>query len=225
MHHSPVYKLYDTKSEQYYSGIRYDYLEELKLERVNSILEIGCGNGSTGEYALNHGICLEYFGIELSEDAANIAKRKLTQVLVGNIEFMDLPWKKKKFDAIIMSEVLEHLVDPWNLIRRIKKWMNQDAIVLASSPNIANHKIIRKLILGIWELTEEGIMDKTHLRWFTPSSFKNMFEKEGFVVEKLASISHFTLKQKIFSFILLGLFDHLFWEQINLKARMKCERN
>jgi len=71
---------------------------------------------------------------------------------------------------VLMSEVLEHLVNPWTLVKRLSEKLKPGALVLASSPNVAQIAILRGIIADRWELTEEGVMDRTHLRWFTQDS-------------------------------------------------------
>ncbi|MGA8620114.1 MAG: class I SAM-dependent methyltransferase [Candidatus Sulfotelmatobacter sp.] len=137
---------YSAKNPVYFAGARSDYVAARPNNRQARILEVGCGEGGTGSLALLEGKCGTCCGVELCESAAAKAKDRITEVLVGNIEEMELPWPPEFFDALILSEVLEHLVDPWSALRKLRSLMKRDARVFASSRNISNHKVIRMLI-------------------------------------------------------------------------------
>ena len=100
-----------------------------------------------------------------------VARQKLTSVLVGNVETINLPGAEPTFDGLIMSEVLEHLIDPWRLLPGPYLVFRNGSVVMARSPNIGQWRVIRELIAGRWELAEAGVMDRTHLRWFTLQSY------------------------------------------------------
>jgi 2-polyprenyl-3-methyl-5-hydroxy-6-metoxy-1,4-benzoquinol methylase len=209
---------YATKPKRYFGGVREDYLCGLRRYGCRRVLEIGCGVGDLGAQALSGGDCEFYAGIELFDEAAGKAETRLSQVVGGDVESVSLPWKEKTFDALIMSEVLEHLRDPGDVLRRLRPLLVDGGRVFASSPNAAHHSVIRMLWRGEWNAADYGIMDRTHLRWFTPASYQEMFERAGFGVDRLESISELTLKQRLLCAALLGRRNHLFWGQINLQG-------
>jgi 2-polyprenyl-3-methyl-5-hydroxy-6-metoxy-1,4-benzoquinol methylase len=211
---------YNTKPDSYFRGIvRRDYISELPKNSAGKILEIGCGDGSTGEHALAEGKCGTYCGIEIVFEAAEKAMCRLSEVLAGDIETLSLPWRDHTFDVLILSEVLEHLIDPWHTLQRLRPLLKPGALVFASSPNVSNHKIIRMLLKGEWNLADSGIMDRTHLRWFTPKTYRAMFHDCGYSV---TSVSHLGMsrKGKLLSALTLGSIDHLLIGQIDLRARI-----
>jgi 2-polyprenyl-3-methyl-5-hydroxy-6-metoxy-1,4-benzoquinol methylase len=216
-------KLYYNKSEGYFDGARVDFVKELPDSSSAHILEVGCSNGATGALALAMGKCGAYTGVESHEPAALKAAENISHVLLGDIEHMKLSWDDGQFDALILSEVLEHLVDPWSLLRRLHRYLKPGALVFASSPNISHHHIIRMLLKGEWNLTDYGIMDRTHLRWFTPKSFVEMFEENGYSVQKVEPISPFKLRDKVRIALFLGKGSHLFIKQIKIRAIRKPE--
>ena len=212
---------YDTKDSSYFEGARLDFVSEMSENPEAHILEIGCSNGNTGALALAMNKCGKYTGVEIHEAAAQKAKDKLSEVLVGDIEQMELPWQDNTFDALVLSEVLEHLVDPWKVLRRLHRYLKPGAMVFASSPNVSHHRIIRMLLKGEWNLTDDGIMDRTHLRWFTPSTFAQMFEDSGYRVVSVEPMSPFRLQVKLQIALLFGKGRHLFIKQIKIKAIRK----
>jgi 2-polyprenyl-3-methyl-5-hydroxy-6-metoxy-1,4-benzoquinol methylase len=209
---------YSTKSSQYFASARRDYVAELPSKPHGSILEIGCGEGGTGALALSEGKCEGYYGVELFPPVAERAKQKITQVVVGNVEELELPWKPETFDALILSEVLEHLVDPWATLRKIRPLLKPEALVFASSPNIAHFKVLRMLLRGNWDLADLGTMDRTHLRWFTPKAYQALFESSGYIVSSVREHAPLGRKARFASAISFGRFRHLFISQIDLRA-------
>lgn len=210
---------YQAKRDDYFSDIRRDYLDLLPADPLARILEVGCGAGSTGAAALSEGKCGRFCGVELCERAARQAAQRLSEVVVGDVEKIPLPWAGGSFDVLILSEVLEHLVDPWSVLRKLRPLLTTGALVLASSPNVCHYSIIRMLLRGQWELQDRGVMDRTHLRWFTFDSYREMFESAGFRVEHVGSLWPLGPRQRIINGLLLGKVRHLFAMQIGLRAR------
>ncbi len=209
---------YCNKGRNYFSGARRDFISALPRDPAASILEIGCGTGDTGALALAQHCCSRYCAVELMPAAAAEARTKVTEVVSGDVERVDLPWTAGSFDALLMSEVLEHLVDPWAVLRRLRALMKPGAVVFSSSPNVSHHSVIRMLLRGSWRLTEVGIMDRTHLRWFTPRSYRELFEMTGYRVDSVESVSRLRWKARLASSLMMGRARYLFWSQINLKG-------
>jgi SAM-dependent methyltransferase len=207
---------YGAKPQSYYTKPRADYVDLLPQDPNASILELGCGDGATGALALRNGKCGSYVGIEMFVPMAERAREVLTSVHVGNVENMELPYAAASFDALILSEVLEHLVDPQAVLNRLAVLLRPGALVFASSPNIAHWSNILGLCLGRFEYTESGMMDRTHLRWFTPASFAAMFEAAGVKVDRVAPLNRLGRRAKLLRFLLGRRFDAVWFYQINL---------
>lgn len=214
------------KTPDYFAGARQDWIDQLPTGQGLNILELGCGYGETGAYAFNNGICDTYYGIEIAVSAAEQARQNLTGVIVGDATHVDLPFKRGQFDALLMSEVLEHLVDPWAVLKRLLPLVKPGGMIFASSPNVAHKDILKELIAGTWDLTDAGPKDRTHLRWFTPVTYRKMFEDLDVHVDSVGALNPSrTLKQRLFGMVTGHKFDHLFSYQINLVGRMNDETN
>jgi 2-polyprenyl-3-methyl-5-hydroxy-6-metoxy-1,4-benzoquinol methylase len=174
---------YAAKDADYYGGARQDFVRALPDEPHAHILEIGCGNGATGALALATGKCARYVGVEMFAPMADAARAVLSEVHQGNVEAMALPFAPASFDALVMSEVLEHLTDPAAVMGRLSPLLKPGARVFASSPNIAHWRIVRDLLRGRFDYADSGVMDRTHLHWFTPDSFRRLFADAGIAID------------------------------------------
>ena len=217
--HSGPDKAYVDKTTQYFAGVREDFLDLLPRGSGIRALEIGCGFGETGRAALQRGLCSEYVGVELFAEAAATARESLSEVLTGDVERLDLPWPEGHFDALLMSEVLEHLVDPWSVVSRVVPLVREGGLIVASSPNVAQISVIRDLLAGRWELTDVGLMDRTHLRWFTPTSYRAMFEEVGVQIESVTPMGPAGLRGRLFNLLTARRYSYLTVRQIRVVGR------
>ena len=212
---------YAQKDAAYFNGARHDFVARLPQDAGAAILEVGCGTGATGVAAFAAGRAARYVGIEIDPASAESARAVLNEVLIGDVERLELPWQPATFDALILSEVLEHLVDPWAVLARLARVVRPGGMVLASSPNVAHWRLIRELVCGHFRLTDRGVLDRTHLRWFTPESFAAMFEGAGFTVERVGPVTPFAPRTARLCRMAGGHIDHLFMTQIALQARKR----
>ena len=214
-------RFYQTKQASYFSGARADLVARLPHDPTASILEIGCGTGATGALALARARAGTYTGVELFESAAAEARSLLTEVVVGDVERLKFNWAPCTFDALILSEVLEHLIEPWAVLKRLQPFVRPGATVLASSPNISHWRVIRELARGRFRLADQGVFDRTHMRWFTPESYAAMFEQAGYSVISVKPVTPFSARTQLISRLTDGRYDHLFMTQICLEARRR----
>ncbi|MGH1418534.1 MAG: class I SAM-dependent methyltransferase [Hyphomicrobiaceae bacterium] len=205
---------YETKAPVYFTGARQDFVNRLPEDENARILEIGCGSGETGSLALAGGRAGYYAGVELMQEPAAKAAGALSEVVIGNIEAIDIPWQPASFDALILSEVLEHLVDPRAVLKRLAPLVRPGGRVLASSPNISHWRVLQQLLGGHFPATDKGVFDRTHLRWFTPETFVEMFEVAGFQVKYCGPVTPFSKRVELLSHATGGRLDHLFMTQI-----------
>ena len=130
------------------------------------VLDIGCGAGRLGE-ALKGRQQAEVVGVELNEAAAAQARERLDRVLVGDVEGMSLDFAPGTFDAIVCGDILEHLREPERLLRRANELLAPEGRLVASIPNVRHHSVVCSLLQGNWTYESAGLLDRTHLRFFT----------------------------------------------------------
>ncbi len=172
---------YDNKPEGYYNNDRPEMLNYLPDE-ASTVIDIGCGDGSFGGL-IKERTNAEVWGIEFRQEEADKAERILDKLFAGPCEEFidDLP--DNYFDVIYFNDILEHLEDPYSILNRVKPKLKENGVVISSIPNIRYYKAILNLLFNKdWEYQAHGVMDKTHLRFFTGKSIKRMYEEQGYKV-------------------------------------------
>lgn len=187
-------------------------IEEPAEKKIN-VLEVGCACGATLVKIKNKYKYAEIHGIELNENAAEIAKL-YANVTDQNIENAELKFKQNYFDYIIFADVLEHLYDPWKVLTEIKKYLKADGKVLISIPNVMHFSLLKQVINGTWTYSESGLLDRTHVRFFTLHEIIKALEDAGYrnveyqmitvpktsedqeLIDKLCELSNDNLKQQ-----------------------------
>lgn len=165
--------------------LAYDFIEIDSLGASCKILEVGCSTGYFGQALKNAGHIV--WGIEMTPDAAELAKKVLDFVYVGTIEaFLASEFaSSNQFDYIVFGDVLEHLSYPETVLEQCKSILTPNGGIVASIPNVAHLAVRVMLLEGRWEYSALGIMDNTHLRFFDKKSIINMFNKSGYAVQSL----------------------------------------
>ena len=212
---------YQNKSKEYYSNDRQEMLNFLPKE-AKRVLDVGCSDGSFAS-AVKAKNNAEVWGIEYMDQEAKKAMEKLDKVFSGPCEdFLDkLP--DTYFDVIYFNDVLEHLVDPYMVLEKIKSKLSEDGVVISSIPNIRFHSVLIPLIFGKkFEYQNFGVMDKTHLRFFTKKSIKNMYENLGYDVMNHIGINRTgSLRPILYNIPLLFLAYDISYPQFATVARIK----
>ena len=168
----------NTSMPQYFQNIRDDIVSLVPDDAID-ILEVGCAAGMTGnELKKKSGIYVA--GVELDHRAAVEAKKVLDEVVEGNIETLTLPFKEKRFDCILFADVLEHLIDPLTVLKKTRKLLRANGTVIASIPNVQYLGLVNQLVEGNWTYQDEGILDRTHLRFFTYHEIVKLFDEAGY---------------------------------------------
>jgi predicted TPR repeat methyltransferase len=182
------------KPLRYHNLVRSDLLEFLPPGRDLDVLELGCGSGKTGAHLKELGIARRTTGIELDSAAADAASRVLDEVInadLNGFRFTD----DRSFDLILAPDVVEHLVDPWSTLRYlVSTSLRPGGHLVTSTPNIRFWRILYDLAIhGRFDYAASGILDRTHLRFFTYRTIRQLHRDLNLVVE---AAEHSTLSGK-----------------------------
>jgi 2-polyprenyl-3-methyl-5-hydroxy-6-metoxy-1,4-benzoquinol methylase len=147
-----------------------------------SVLEVGCSTGYFTKYLVERGC--NVVGIEIDPDAATKASAWADHVVVGTLDDSDL-WnevKDESFDAIVLGDVLEHLRDPLTALRQAARKLKPSGFIVTSLPNVAHGDVRIALLQGRFQYAETGLLDRTHMRFFTLESIRTLLNEAGLVV-------------------------------------------
>jgi O-antigen biosynthesis protein len=147
------------------------------------VVDFGCATGYLSKLLQQRGCTVT--GVEINVDAGKIAEKYCEQVLIADLDFVSIEeiLTDRKFDVAIFGDVLEHLRNPYKILKETKQILKKDGYIVASIPNIAHAAIRLSLLQGKFEYTDLGILDNTHLKFFTRKTVKELFEKTGYLVE------------------------------------------
>ncbi|HID45263.1 MAG TPA: class I SAM-dependent methyltransferase [Chromatiaceae bacterium] len=180
-----VQKLYAEKREGYFQEVRQDVLEAIPLSnRKGSLLEIGAGGCRTLVYAKEKGFAEAVYGIDIMDCKPDAdVQKKLNGLAIGDIQAMENLFDGMAFDVILCPDVLEHLVDPYSVVRKLREWLKEDGVVVASLPNINYWRVIFGIILkNTFSYSDRGVLDRSHLRFFARKDVEALFSENGFQV-------------------------------------------
>ena len=149
------------------------------------VLDVGAATGYLAEVLVGRGCRVT--GIELEPEAARQAERYCDRVIVGNLEEMDLDSEigGDRFDVIVFGDVLEHLKDPQEVLSRFGRFLRPRGYSVASIPNIAHASVRLALLQGEFRYRSLGLLDNTHLKFFTRETVEQLFEDAGFLISDL----------------------------------------
>jgi 2-polyprenyl-3-methyl-5-hydroxy-6-metoxy-1,4-benzoquinol methylase len=203
----------------YYQKQRHEMMAYIPLE-VKRTLEIGCGAGGFSMQIQSRSSA-ESWGVEYEPEAARLAAQKLHRVLAGSVEDALPQLPTQYFDCIIFNDVLEHLVDPYRVLASVQPLLNDQGVVVASIPNIRHWpEFVDFTLHGNWEYRRDGVLDRTHLRFFTKKSMLSTFTQCGYEVIKIEGINpYYSRAQKIASLLSLRALEDTLYLQYAVVAR------
>lgn len=149
------------------------------------VIDFGCATGYLAHFLKDRGC--RVVGLEVNAEAAKVAEQYCEQVIVADLDLISLAevFPDKKFDVAVFGDVLEHLRDPWELLKATVNLLKPDGYIVASIPNIAHGAIRLALLKGKFEYAHLGILDDTHLRFFTRETVGRLFEDTGYFIDCL----------------------------------------
>jgi 2-polyprenyl-3-methyl-5-hydroxy-6-metoxy-1,4-benzoquinol methylase len=200
-----------------YGAQRHDAKIGLLHEPLGRVLDVGCATGANAA-ALRARGATRLAGIELDAAFAAAARDHYDDVVTGSVP-EDLAWPERSFDTVLAYDVLEHLVDPWATTRRLAALLAPGGQLHVSLPNARSKKLWLPLILrGTFAYEPEGIMDVTHLRFFTRRDAVTLVEAAGLQISSVAHPPPETAKRRVAYRVGLAEFLTIQWFVLGRKA-------
>ncbi|HCO66210.1 MAG TPA: class I SAM-dependent methyltransferase [Dysgonomonas sp.] len=206
----------------YYSYERKELYPFMPAE-IKCSLDVGCAKGVFSE-KLKQEKGTETWGIEMVDGIAEIAETKLHRVLKGPFDAVYQQLPEKYFDCIFFNDVLEHMAYPDECLHQVKSKIAPGGRIIASLPNIRHIRVMIDLVWkGDWEYQESGIMDRTHLRFFTRKSIIRMFDKCGYNISRIEGVNPIspTCLTSIINKLLFNRIDDIRYSQFVVVAQPK----
>jgi 2-polyprenyl-3-methyl-5-hydroxy-6-metoxy-1,4-benzoquinol methylase len=187
----------------------YPYLEEVNqgilkfIDKDQIILDVGCGFGALGEELKKENYVV---GLDISQYAINIAKKRIDEAYLADVtQLKTLPLsRKRQFDLIIFADILEHVYNPQQLLKDYKHYLKPRGHIIVSVPNVASWPVRIGLFFGRFEYKESGVLDKTHIRFFTKKGAKKVIEDAGYEIQEMGITPYFA---RIFLPLIKKLFN------------------
>jgi 2-polyprenyl-3-methyl-5-hydroxy-6-metoxy-1,4-benzoquinol methylase len=207
---------------EYYQQSRPEMLGFIPKE-TRRLLDIGCSNGYFGESVKSLIPDCETWGVEANPNAASEAATRNDRVYTGYIDTIDLP--AVYFDVVTMNDVLEHIPESEPVLAKIRRLLKPSGKLVISVPNVRYYLNVRDLLIkGEWQYQDFGILDRTHMRFFTFKSIRRLLVENGFTVDYVGGINHGKLKMhyKIAFALSPGRFSDMKFPQIAVVSQMKA---
>lgn len=166
-----------------------------------TILDIGCGGGYLSQQIKRKGNTL--YGLDYAKEAVERAAKRIDHAVVCNMEKENIPWKEE-FDVIVFADILEHLQHPQAAIKKARKQLKKEGIIIISLPNVANWSIRLQLLFGNFKRTETGILDRTHIHFYTLKTAKEMIEQSDLEIKEIDLNPNFVMTPVRYFLRLLG---------------------
>ncbi len=172
---------------QKYFSARRQQMAAFLPDHFERTLEVGCGDGNFSHQFL--AAARECWGIEPDRAAAEHARTKLAHMFTGTFDQYSGDLPHDYFDLVVCNDVIEHMPSHDDFLERIKTNIKSNGVIVGSVPNVRHMTLLVKLLLlKDWPYADEGILDRTHLRFFTEKSLRRTFVQNGFIVERLHGI-------------------------------------
>jgi ubiquinone/menaquinone biosynthesis C-methylase UbiE len=148
------------------------------------LIEVGCSSGALAREFKKLNPACRYFGIDIDSSYTSLAQRHCDETLTANIEDLDNAFfnAQQDRDCWIFGDTLEHLKDPWRVLKSVRRVMPDEACVVACIPNAQHWSVQVRLSVGNFRYEDSGLFDRTHLRWFTRTTINELFTDTGFRV-------------------------------------------
>lgn len=210
--------------ESYFSTARKEILP-LFPTSAHRVMELGCGAGATLVYLKQQGLADWTCGVDVHDESLQrAAALGVDETVQGNVEELSCLEDEPPFDVILCLDVLEHLVDPWSVVKRISGMLTERGVVIASIPNSQNLRVIVPLIFGYWTYKDCGILDNGHLRFFTKISAIELLQSGGLCVDRVIQIRERHWLPRLVNVLTFGLFSRFITVQYLIRVR-RCDES
>ena len=165
--------------------------------RDKTVLDVGCSTGDLGRFLGTQGCTVD--GVEVDEEAAQMASKILRRVAVVDLDREDLvaAMDGARYDCIVFADVLEHLMDPATVLRSAISLLAPDGAIVISVPNVAHGALRLALLQGRWDYRTTGLLDNTHVRFFTRDSILDLVRGAGLAVAEIRATINDPLRTEV----------------------------
>lgn len=211
------------KPTGYYESNREDMLKYIP-QGIKTSLEFGCGFGRFSALVKER-FGAEAWAVEIDKKSAKAASEKLDKVINSDAHEAIDKLPDNYFDCVILFDILEHLVDPYLLLISVKKKLTENGVVVTSIPNIRYYRTLVSLVIpGDWDYKGHGILDKTHLRFFTYKSIVKMFNELGFEILLIEGIHPTSSRNfRLLNMLLLNSLSDIKYKHFAAVAKPKLQ--
>lgn len=212
---------YENKPGGYYDNVRHEMLQYLP-RKVGRVIEVGCGNGAFAKVVKDK-TGAEVWGMEYVAREAAEAGKVIDKAFAGPCEENIDKLPQEYFDVAYFNDVLEHLADPYKVLADFRAKMAPGGIIISSIPNIRYHNaLIPILFKKDFRYRDYGVMDFTHLRFFTKKSIRRMYEDHGYEIVLHEGINRSrSLKPMLYNIPFLFTQMDIFYPQYATVAKIK----
>ena len=172
----------------------FDHLNQDLLERLppasRRVLDIGCGSGALARAYRLRNPGADYTGVELDPGAAKRALAHCSRVAQADVEgaacleALERLGRAAPWDLLVFGDVLEHLRDPLRVLAMLRQWASPGAACVACIPNVGHVSLVHQLLRARWDYQDDGLLDRTHLRFFTQPTMLALFRQAGWTVHE-----------------------------------------
>lgn len=185
---------------------------------ARTILDVGCGHGALGVLLKQRVPGRAVYGIEYNPDAAAQARKVLDGVVVCDVATAVYSYPDEMFDCIIFADVLEHLVEPREVITRLRPFLRPKGTIVCSIPNIRHYTAIMRIIRRGWSYDAYGLFDRTHLRFFSRESACDLVRSAGFTIDEIQPHIVASRKARIVNSLFLHALEEFVTQQYLIRA-------